>query len=235
MSFGLLTPLFLAGIAAIAIPLIVHLVRREEHTSFAFPSLMFLESIPVREHRRRTIRHWWLLALRCLIIALLCLAFAQPFIEWPMQITGASNDSRDRVVLLDRSHSMQAGSRFDNARGLARKAIDELKAGDRAALVLFDDETLVTQKLTRDQAELRTALAAARTGHSHTDINSALSRASALLEKSDAAIREIVLISDFQRTGAQSREQARIASGIDIVPLPVTGIEQANGAVTSVE
>ena len=83
MSFGLLTPLFLAGLAAIAIPVLVHLVRREEHLSFRFPSLMFLERIPVREHRRRTIRHWWLLLLRCLIVALLSFAFAQPFIDWP--------------------------------------------------------------------------------------------------------------------------------------------------------
>jgi len=58
MSVGLLTPLFLAGLAAIAIPVLVHLVRREERMSLRFPSLMFLERIPVREHRRRTIRHW---------------------------------------------------------------------------------------------------------------------------------------------------------------------------------
>ena len=76
MSFGLLTPLFLAGLAAIAIPILVHLVRREEQSSFAFPSLMFLKAIPIHEHRRRTIRHWWLLALRCLIVALLSIAFA---------------------------------------------------------------------------------------------------------------------------------------------------------------
>ena len=50
---------------------------------------MFLKAIPVREHRRRTIRHWWLLALRCLIIVIICLAFAQPFLELPSEAAAA--------------------------------------------------------------------------------------------------------------------------------------------------
>jgi hypothetical protein len=235
MSFGFLTPLFLAGLAAIAIPVLVHLVHREEHMSFAFPSLMFLKRIPVREHRRRTIRHWWLLALRCLIVALVCLAFAQPFIEWPADIIGPLSDSRDRVVLLDRSHSMQAGSRWSDARRLAREAIDALGGGDRAALVLFDHDTLVTQKLTADHASLRAALASAETGQGHTDLSAAIARASALLEESDAARREIVLISDFQRSAAEPGEPARIAPGIDVTPRAVGGAEGANAAVVAVK
>jgi len=235
MSFGLLTPLFLAGLAALAIPILVHLVRREEHMSFRFPSLMFLAQIPVREHRRRTIRHWWLLALRCLIIALVCLAFARPFIEWPAQATVFSDDSRDRVVLLDRSHSMQAGSRWNDALALAREAIDELGTGDRGALVLFDHETLVAEKLGDSRAALRAALAGARTGDGHTDLVGALARAGALLEASTAATREVVLISDFQRSGVDPRSRAHLAAGIVVTPKPVTGPAPANATVATVK
>jgi Mg-chelatase subunit ChlD len=235
MSFGLLTPLFLAGLAAIAIPVIVHLVHREEHMSFAFPSLMFLKRIPIREHRRRTIRHWWLLLLRCLVIALLCLAFAQPFIAWPTDIIASLSDSRDRVVLLDRSHSMQSGSRFDDAKAFAREAIDALGGGDRAALVLFDHDTLVTQKLTPDRDELRAALASADTGDGHTDLAGAIARASALLEKSDAASKEIIVVSDFQKSAVEPGEQPRIAPGIDVIPRPVTASAKANAAVAAVK
>jgi hypothetical protein len=235
MSFGLLTPLFLAGLAAVAIPILVHLVRREERTSFAFPSLMFLSHIPVREHRRRTIRHWWLLALRCLIIALLCFAFAKPFIEWPASGVALAGNSRDRIVLLDRSHSMQSGSRWAEARKIAAEAIDELGRGERAALVLFDHDTLVTQELTSDNAALGGALSGAKTGHGHTDLIAAIERASALLAKSQAVIREIVLISDFQRSAVESGKQARIAPGVDLIPHNVAGAEQANAAVAAVK
>ena len=234
MSVGLLTPLFLAGLAAIVIPVLVHLVRREERMSFRFPSLMFLERIPVREHRRRTIRHWWLLLLRCLIVALLSFAFAQPFIDWPTDTIGLLSESRDRVILLDRSHSLQSGSRWDDAVKHARDAIDELASGDRAALVLFDHDTLVTQKLTADHASLRTALSSAKIGHGHTDLIAAIERASALLEKSNATIREIVIVSDFQRSAIESGEQSRIAPGIAVIPRPVAGAEEANAAVAAV-
>jgi hypothetical protein len=123
MSLGLLTPLFLAGLAGIAIPIFVHLVRREERAPFAFPSLMFLQAIPVREHRRRTIRHWWLLALRCLIVALLCVAFAKPFIEGPADGVATISESRDRVIVLDRSLSMQSASRWSDALQMAGEAV----------------------------------------------------------------------------------------------------------------
>lgn len=235
MSFGFLTPLFLAGLAAVAIPILVHLVRREERASFAFPSLMFLKSIPVREHRRRTIRHWWLLALRCLIIALLCVAFAKPFVDWPTDMAGAFNESRDRVVLLDRSHSMQAGSRMRDALEKAGEAIDELSGSDRAALLLFDHDTLLAQKLTPDRASVRAALAGVQSGDGATDLMGAIARANALLAHSDAATREIVLVSDFQRSAVDSSGQVRIAQGVDIIPRPVSGDGGANAAVAAVK
>ena len=235
MSFGLLTPLFLAGLAAVAIPILVHLVRRDERDSFRFPSLMFLREIPVREHRRRSIRHWWLLALRCLIVALLCVAFAKPFIEWSTEASALSGSSRDRIVLLDRSHSMLSGARWSDAVTVARDAIDELGAGDRAALVLFDYETLVVEKLTDDHARLRAALASARPGDGHTDLAGAVARAGALLEESTATERDIVLISDFQRSGVDPRSRTRLAQGIELVPMPVTGPVGANAAVASVK
>ncbi len=233
MSFGLLAPLFLAGLAAVAIPIVVHLVRREEQMSFAFPSLMFLKRIPVREHRRRTIRHWWLLALRCLIIALLCLAFARPFINFPSASVASLVDGRDRVVLLDRSHSMRLGSRWDTASDIALEAIGELGGGDRGALIVFDHNTLVSQELTADHVSLRALVAGTKPGDGHTDLVGAVARANALLEKSDAAKREIVLISDFQRTGVNG--QAHVAPGIDIIPHAVTGPDKANAGIAGVK
>lgn len=234
MSFGLLTPLFLAGLATIAIPILVHLVRREEQSSFAFPSLMFLKAIPIHERRRRTIRHWWLLALRCVIVALLSIAFAKPFIEWSTRNIGSLSDSRDRVVLLDRSHSMRAGSRWDDALRLARDAVDGLDAGDRAGLVLFDHDTVVTQTPTADLASMHAALSTAESGDGHTDLLGAITRAGALLEESDATTREVVLISDFQRTAVEPGAKARLAPGIELIVQTVASDERANAAVADV-
>src|SRR5436190_269116 len=76
-----LTPAFLLGLGAIAIPVLVHLIQREKKRVIEFPSLMFVRRIPYQSVRRRRIRHWALLLLRAAAIALLVAAFARAFIR----------------------------------------------------------------------------------------------------------------------------------------------------------
>ena len=63
---GFLTPAFLAGLAALAIPVLVHLTNRPRSETVPFPSLMFLQQIPYRSVRRQSLRNWLLFAMRCL-------------------------------------------------------------------------------------------------------------------------------------------------------------------------
>src|SRR6476660_1025404 len=112
---NLLAPAFLAGIAAIAIPVIIYLINRERKVVVEFPSLMFLQRIPYRSVRRQKSRHLLLLLFRCVAIALLVAAFARPFFERKhpaVSTTGA----RELVILLDRSSSMGYANRWDKAR-----------------------------------------------------------------------------------------------------------------------
>src|SRR5438552_3524537 len=100
-----LAPAFLAGLAAIAVPVLIHLIHRERKVVIEFPSLMFLERIPYKSVRRQKIRHLLLLILRCAALALLVAAFARPFFQKHRPpITGRG--ARELVVLLDRSSSM---------------------------------------------------------------------------------------------------------------------------------
>src|SRR5579859_2108761 len=105
MSF--LSPAFLIGLGALAIPVLVHLIQRERKRVVEFPSLMFVRRIPYQSVRRRRIRHWFLLAMRAAALALIVLAFARPFTQ-PSAATPslASSGARDVVVLLDQSASM---------------------------------------------------------------------------------------------------------------------------------
>jgi len=77
MSF--LAPLFLLGAAAIALPVIFHLIRRTTRERTPFSSLMFLNPSPPRLTRRSRLEHLLLLALRCLVLLLLAAGFARPF------------------------------------------------------------------------------------------------------------------------------------------------------------
>src|ERR671935_2626852 len=107
---GFVAPLILGALAALAIPVLIHLIQREKKRVVEFPSLMFLRRIPYQSVRRRRIRHWPLLLLRLAAIALVVLAFARPFVRrtaTPATATGA----REVAILIDRSYSMEYGDR----------------------------------------------------------------------------------------------------------------------------
>ncbi len=117
MSF--LTPLFLVGLAGLAIPVILHLIQKERKNVVQFPSLMFLRRIPYQSVRRRRIRHWFLLFMRLAALALIVLAFARPFLRRSEIAAGASG-AREVVILLDRSYSMGYGTKWSQALASSR-------------------------------------------------------------------------------------------------------------------
>ena len=77
MSF--LTPLFFIGVAALAAPILVHLVRRTRAPKIQFPALVLVRQVPQRTIRRRTLQNVLLLLLRCLALLLIVIAFTRPF------------------------------------------------------------------------------------------------------------------------------------------------------------
>src|SRR3954468_19991860 len=124
MSF--LTPLFLLGLAGLAVPVIIHLIQRERKNVVQFPSLMFLQRIPYQSVRRRRIRNWPLLLLRLAALALIVAAFGRPFLRRPALAAAASGGAREVVVLIDRSYSMGYGDRWVRATAAARAAVNRV-------------------------------------------------------------------------------------------------------------
>src|SRR5215207_8451492 len=158
MSF--LTPLFLVGLAGVAIPVIIHLIQKERKNVVAFPSLMFLRRIPYQSVNRRRIRNWPLLLLRLAALALIVMAFARPFLRRDALAAAAAGGAREVVILLDRSYSLAYGDRWPRAVDAARQAIAGLGAADRATLVFFDTGAEVALRSTSDKGRLTAALAA---------------------------------------------------------------------------
>src|SRR4029079_5555318 len=81
IAMQFLAPLFFVGLAAVAIPVLVHLIQRERKEVIHFPSLMFVRRIPYQSVQRRRIHNWLLLALRMAAMALLVAAFSRPFFK----------------------------------------------------------------------------------------------------------------------------------------------------------
>jgi hypothetical protein len=229
-----LVPAFLAGLAALAIPVLMHLRDRNERTPIRFPSLMFLARLPIRTSDRRRVTDWPLLLLRALVVALLVLAFSRPFFG---RTADAVGDGRARavVLMLDRSMSMGYAGTWEAARDSARAVLDGLDARDRVALVVFDEEAAVAQDWTADVAAVRAILGTVTPVARGTRVSTALRAARGLLLTAPPAAQELVLVSDVQRSGLGGVAGLELPAGAALRAVSVVRGTRPNTAVASVD
>ncbi|HWG76449.1 MAG TPA: BatA and WFA domain-containing protein [Steroidobacteraceae bacterium] len=237
----LLAPLFLAGLAAIALPLWLHLRREPRRSARPFSSAMLLRGAPQPLRVRRRWRERLLLALRVLLLAALCLAFAQPL--WPRRAASAAGGAALQLIVLDTSLSMGASGRFARAREVASRLIEGLTPGQRAQLLSAGDGLAVLASAgtasTADRAALQAALAQVRPGSARLDFGAAMAGLDSVLAGQRGDV-DVHFISDLQATGLPTRfadllPPAASGRSIRVLLHPVApDAAQANWAVTAV-
>ena len=236
MGLSLLAPLFLAGLAAIAVPIYVHLTHRERREPVRFPSLMFLRRIPFRTTKKQRIRHWGLFVLRVLALALLVAAFSRPLLDRGSLGISVLGSARDVVILLDRSLSMSVGDRWSRATDAVADVAAGLGEADRATLIAYAERAVALTERTNDAGTLRSAAAMLRPGGGRTSAGPAVRLARDILDPSEFPVREVVVISDFQQIGAPGPDEDRLPAGAIVTVVDVSdGTEPANVSVDVVE
>ncbi len=150
MSF--LAPIFLAGMAAVAAPIILHMIQRQRYPDRPFTTLRFFDKTIKHNVIRRRLIDRVLLVLRVLAILLLALGLSRPFIKWSL-----GEKRMSLVIVLDNSPSMgrqrEGKTLFESGRELALSMLDELQPNDRVT-VLFT-ATMAAQRQTGPQALVR--------------------------------------------------------------------------------
>jgi len=201
--FGLsfIAPLFLAGTATAAIPIIIHLIHRRKARPIPFSTLMFLRLSNERVVRRKRLREMLLLLLRCAFLVLLALAFAGPVMRG--NVSGPS-PSVHAVIVLDDSYSMQcvheAQSSFDRAREAGAAIVEAMPRASEVA-VLSSSGLAIWEipKLSPNLLQVKRAIASAAPSARASTMPSALARAAAILDASEWPNRELYVITDLQR------------------------------------
>jgi len=191
---GFFAPWFLAGLAGLALPLYLHLLKRQTTRPKPVSSLMLFESRTQSSTRHRRLRYFLLLSLRLLMLLLLILAFANPFIN-----RNAATLSSDRLVLLvvDNSFSMRAGTRLADAKNAAMNVLAG-KGSARAQVAAFGSQLRLMTQPIEDQAALRAAVQAIQPGDGHGNFGE-LARAVRAMAESVHTPIELHLFSDMQR------------------------------------
>jgi hypothetical protein len=232
MSF--LAPLFLFGALAVAAPIIFHLIRRTSREKMTFSSLMFLQPTPPRMTRQSRLEHILLLLLRCLVLCLLALGFARPFLQKPVAADTAKGEGKRLVVLVDASASMRRDALWSEALSRAERILKEAGPSDVAAVLVFDRVARPVVNFEQwsamavgDRPVLtRQRLAEFKPGWASTHLGHALAHALEMLEDRSgrdqpataAGTRRIVVVSDLQEgarlDGLQGLEWPR---GVEVV------------------
>jgi Aerotolerance regulator N-terminal/von Willebrand factor type A domain/CARDB len=203
MSF--LNPIMLAGLAAVSVPIIIHLLNRRKFQKVVWAAMRFLNVSVERNQRRMRIEDMILLALRCLLLALLALALARPaLLSEGTDVFGQAKVTG--VVILDNSYSMGMSdgvrTRFDKAREAAEAAIDSMPAGSATAVILASDVAQgVIPEPTFDLNLARKTVREAPLTDRATDLFPALNQALTTLRERLALRKEIFVVTDGQATG----------------------------------
>ena len=220
-----LSPLFLIGSMAAAVPIVLHLLRREPEPRVRFAAVKLLRGAPVEYTDRRRLRELLLLALRVAARVLLAIAFARPF----SPVARASGQADAIVVALDTSASMSAPGAFARARQLAAAAIDRTPAAGLAGVVTFADAPAMAAPLGPDRALARAAIAAASPGFGATRYRGALGAA---VQALGGRRGTIVVVTDLQESGWDAGDRAPIPEGVT-VEIADVGAVRVNLAVTA--
>lgn len=203
MSF--LNPILLAGLAAIAVPIIIHLLNRRKFQKVVWAAMRFLQASVEQNQRRMRIEDMILLALRCLLVILLALALARPAIlSKATDVFGQSKVTG--VIVLDNSYSMGVSdgtmTRFDKAREAALEAIDSMPVGSATAVLLASDVVQgAIPEPTFDMNLARKVIRDAPLTDRATDLLPAIDKAIDILRERLALRREIYLVTDGQAAG----------------------------------
>jgi hypothetical protein len=230
---GLFTPWFLAaGVLAVGLPVWLHLLRKHRSQPLPFSSLMFFEQRTQSSIKHRRLRYLVLFSLRALLLLLIALAFAHPYIErksLPFQHNGEIT-----VVALDNSLSMRAGGRFDQAKQMAHSAISGLRAGERAQVLAFGARVHPLSEVTDDLHQLNAAIDSAQPCDDRTSF-AELSRSLRSIAQSLKLPLKVELYSDMQQSGMPGNfNDLRLNAAVRLEPHALADKETPNFAVENI-
>jgi hypothetical protein len=224
--FGLsfLSPLFLVGAAAAAIPIAIHLFYRRIEPVIEFAAMRYLRQAPVEESRRRRLRELLLLALRVTALVLLACAFARPYLAGAAIASGEAT-----VVLVDTSASLSAPGQFDRAQERAAAAVRAAPATHAVAVLAFANSADVVAPLSVDRVGALAAIAQLKPGAGATRFRAGLERAGAELGGRHG---RIVVVTDLQESGWDAATDGGVPEGATVEIEEIDG-PAGNLAVTS--
>lgn len=193
-------PLFLYGLLALVIPVLIHLFNFRRFRRIYFSNLRFLQEMQRKTKRQSELKHLLILFSRMLAIAALVLAFTRPY--FPVEGLETLQSPGNKVsIYLDNSFSMDAqsseGLLLDVAKARALEIATGHKPSDRFQLLTNDFEGRHAAFVSREEfVEMLNEVAPSAVSRKLSDVSRRLSSTRNELEKGN---NFVYMISDYQK------------------------------------
>ena len=205
-----LNPFVLFGLAAAAIPILLHLLNLRKLKTIDFSTLRFLKELQKTSIRKLKAQQIILLILRTLIVIFSVLAFSRPTIKSTLPSIGTHAKS-SIIVVLDNSLSMditdEDGNRFSKAKKITSEILGALEEGDEMAFIPLS--SLIKNRkrsFSRNFAWLKEEIDHCSVNPATASLNDGLRAAQGLLDASLHVNKEIYILTDLQQQEIHSLE-----------------------------
>ena len=222
MSF--LYPTFLYALAAVAIPIIIHLFNFRRHKTVLFSSVRYLRNIKKETKAKSQLKHFLILLARILTVVTLVLAFARPYLP----VAGEVEEPAEQVVAIyvDNSFSMDAQNKYGQLLEVAKSKVsqiaDAFRPDSRFLFLNNDFDGKHNQFVNREQmmdfvAWMSQSPSVRKTSEVLTRLNDFASRNQA----AKGELQRVFMLSDFQKSSTDIN-QLESVSDLDVVMVPLS-------------
>ena len=209
---------FLLAAAAGAIPVVLHMINRQQAKKLPFSTLRFLRISAEKTRRRKRIHDVLLMLLRVAVLVLIAIGLSEPTMTTLGSFWGSGASAV--AIIVDNSASMgtidQGRRRFETAREATRAIMHELADGDQIAIMLTGGPEFAEQgRLQRTQDKLLQMLEQAEVSYERADLALKVQEARVMLETTDSQHKQIFVLTDMQQLSWEGLQDAADASGGD--------------------
>jgi hypothetical protein len=214
--FGLWETTLAAAGAAVAVPIVIHLLNRRRFKIVTWAAMRFLLAAQKQNTRRMRLEQLLLLLVRCALVALLIFAMASvmPWAEtvWAkMGFEGSAVVARTarthHLFVFDGSLSMNTTldgkTCFETARDLALRKMDHCSGGDGFSILLMKDSPVwIVGEASADARKVKRELESLSAGHGNASLPTTLNMVAAKLAEYQGRFptQAVYFFSDFQKT-----------------------------------
>jgi len=224
-----LYPGFLWALFALSVPIILHLFYFRRYKKVYFSNVRFLREVKEETSARNKIRNLLILIMRCLAIAFLVFAFAQPFIP---VTEDAHQGAKSVSVFVDNSFSMQSFGEdlplLDRSKQRASEIISAYTEEDKYQIITH--ELRADQQRYLSKAEALLAIEDVNITPAVSPLSRVVQRQIRLSKSNPDAPLISYVISDFQRSIS---DLVPVDSSIQLNLVPMQSVQEKNVTIDS--